>query len=365
MEGKVMKTKATQCTESAVIRVLVVDDMATNRLLVRHALEGGDFEILEAADGEDAVDLVSHEYLDVVLMDIMMPRMDGISATQKIRQELHETFLPIIMVTVVGESKQIVKSMEAGADDYVTKPFVPTELRARLRTAVDRKRLTDRLDSTESVLFALARMVEARDQETGNHCDRLAHYGVLFGQELELDYASLEALRKGGVMHDIGKLGIPDSILLKKGKLDDREWQVMKQHTLIGAHLTEPLRTMGKTADIIRCHHERWDGSGYPMGLSGDEIPLLARVFQIVDIFDALSSERPYKPAFERDKVISIMREETTAGYWDPHLMEKFLTLLQERPAAFELPEESSPDPSAQVLQHMFRSGVMDWYKKA
>jgi putative two-component system response regulator len=264
----------------------------------------------------------------------------------------------------MGTPDDVVKGMEVGADDYVTKPFNSIELTARVRAAIERKHLTDRLDDAEAVLFSLARVVEARDTNTGDHCDRLAHIGVVFGKHLGLVQEDIEALRRGGVLHDIGKLGIPDNILLKKGKLDAEEWQIMRQHTVIGAALVSPLRTMQRTADIARCHHEKWNGTGYPDGLKGEEIPLIARVFQIVDIFDALSSERPYKPAFSRDKVIEIMEQETAAGFWDPRLMAVFLNIVRERPEVLQPPNKTSQDRTVAVLADIQRSGVMEWYAK-
>jgi putative two-component system response regulator len=296
-----------------------------------------------------------------VLLDVMMQGMDGFETCRHIREDLALELLPVIMLTAMGSTEDVVKGMEAGANDYVTKPFNNVELVARVRAAIEHKHLTDRLDDAEAVLFSLGRMVEARDRDTGDHCDRLAHTGVVFGAELGLGNEELDALRRGGVLHDIGKLGIPDSILLKKGKLDANEWKVMKQHTVIGAALCSPLQTMKLTADIALSHHEKWNGKGYPNGLKGEEIPLVARVFQILDIYDALSSERPYKPAFPVEKVIAIMEEETASGFWDPRLMPIFLNIVRERPEILKRPADTAPDRSAEVFAKIRDSGVMDW----
>ena len=343
-------------------RILVADDMSTNRMLVKQAFSD-EYDILEAENGSQVVDILKTDVVDTVLLDVMMPEVDGFEACRLIRKIPECSLLPIILLTSLNRPDDVAHGMEAGASDYVTKPFNFTELKARVKAAVDRKRLTDRLDDTESVLFSLARMVEARDENTGNHCDRLAHMGVVFGQHLGLNYEQLEALRRGGVLHDIGKLGIPDAILLKKGKLVGNEWETMKQHTVIGAALCAPLRTMRETVDIVRSHHERWDGSGYPSGLAGEEIPLLARVFQIIDIYDALSTERPYKPAFPQEKVISIMKEEAENGSWDARLLEEFLIILRDNPDSLVLPDRGERDRSAVILDDIFSSGVMDWYK--
>lgn len=345
-------------------RILAVDDMATNLKLLSYVLRPPEYHIVEASNGTQALEILRHEAFDLVLLDVMMPGIDGFETCRRIREELGLTLLPVIMLTSMGAPDDVVRGMDVGANDYVTKPFNSIELTARVRAAVERKHLTDRLDDAEAVLFSLGRMVEARDHDTGDHCDRLAHTGVMFGRELGLANGDLEALRRGGVLHDIGKLGIPDSVLLKKGKLDAEEWQIMKQHTVIGAALCCPLRTMHRTADIARCHHEKWNGTGYPAGLKGEEIPLIARVFQIVDIFDALSNARPYKPVFPRAKVIEIMEQETAAGFWDPQLMAVFLKIVRERPEALQLPAKTSRDRSVEVLADIKRSGVMEWYAR-
>lgn len=345
-------------------KILIVDDMATNRKLAGYVLRPPEFQIFEADDGMQALKILRHEEFDLVLMDVMMPGIDGFETCRRIREELGLKLLPVIMLTSMGSPDDVVQGMDVGANDYVTKPFNSIELSALVRAAVERKHLTDRLDDAETVLLSLGRMVEARDHDTAGHCDRLAHMSVVFGNELGLESDHIEALRRGGVLHDIGKLGIPDSVLLKKGKLDAEEWQIMKQHTVIGAALCSPLRTMQRTADIARCHHEKWNGSGYPAGLKGEEIPLTARVFQIVDIYDALSSQRPYKPALDREKVIEIMEQETAAGFWDASLMNKFLDIVRKRPEVLELPETADKDRSSVVLDDIQRSGVMEWYKK-
>jgi putative two-component system response regulator len=344
----------------AAAKVLAVDDMVTNLKLLGFALRPPKYQIVEARDGMQALEILRRETFDVVLLDVLMPGIDGFETCRRIREELGLKLLPIIMVTSMGSPDDVVRGMEGGADDYITKPFNNVELIARVDAAVERKRLTDHLDDAETVLFSLARMVEARDRDTSDHCDRLSHIAVVFGQELGLEQEDLDALRRGGVLHDIGKLGIPDEILLKKGKLDVDEWQVMKQHAAIGAALCSPLRTMKRTADIAQYHHEKWNGSGYPEGLKGEAIPLVARVFQIVDVYDALSSMRPYKPALPLEEVIEIMEQEMVAGFWDPTLMPVFLKILRERPEILNRPDTEPKDRSANLLAGIHLSGVMD-----
>jgi len=345
-------------------RVLVVDDMTTNRLLVRAQLQPAGYSITEATNGEEALKFIAGQDFDVVLLDIMMSGMSGVEVCRRIRLSFDRTQLPIIMLTSLKDSGDLVSAMEAGANDYITKPFNEAELFARVKSAAENKRLTDRLDDTESVLFALARMVEAKDETTGDHCDRLAHMARMFGEVLGLHHDELEALRRGGVLHDIGKLGIPDVILLKPGPLDDEEWVIMRQHTTIGERLCGSLRTMRRTTEIIRHHHEKWNGSGYPDGLKGEEVPLLARVFQVVDVYDALSTKRPYKQAFPRAKVVSIMEEETAKGLWDPGLMAEFLNIVRTRDHLLVRPTEAERDKSAIIFDEISATDILAWARK-
>ena len=344
-------------------RVLVVDDMETNRQLMKGMLQPSRYVVAEATDGEGALAMLAYQQFDAVVLDVILPGMDGFEVCRVIRRDPDLHLLPVIMLTDLDSSDSLVRGMEAGATDYISKPFNSVELAAKVAAAAEKKRTTDRLDDTESVLFALARMVEAKDETTGNHCDRLSYMAMVFGQELGLDYDDLDALRRGGILHDIGKLGIPDSILFKQGALDADEWKLMKQHSEIGASLCAPLRTMRKTRDIIRFHHERWNGSGYPSGLKGEEIPFLARVFQIVDIYDALASERPYKPVWPPQKIIAVMEEETGKGLWDPELMARFLDVVQSRPELFAKPEEIELDRSARIFEEIAGSGALEWHR--
>jgi putative two-component system response regulator len=198
-------------------------------------------------------------------------------------------------------------------------------LTARVNSLARVRRLTENLDDAEKVLEMLARGVEAKDETTGDHCDRLTKAGIAFGTHLNFSTPDVKALGRAGVLHDIGKIGIPDAILLKPGKLTPDEWKVMETHTTIGAGLLKPLRTMQRVLPIVRNHHERWDGKGYPDGLAGEDIPLLARVFQLLDAFDALTSERPYKRAFTVEESCDILAKEAESGKWDPRLLKEFL----------------------------------------
>ncbi len=338
-------------------RVLIVDDEAPHRALEREILEPPKYVVTEATNGQEALDILASQHFDVVLMDKRMPKLDGDETTRHIRDEMKDLMLPIIMVTGSNSSAELEASMHAGATDFVRKPYNPIELMARVDAAAARKRLTDQLDDAESVLFALARMVEAKDGTTGDHCTRLAHNSVVFGRMLGLGKEELLALRRGGVLHDIGKLGIPESILLKPGALTEQEWEVMREHTTIGARLVGGLKSMQFTVPIVHFHHERWDGSGYPLGLRGEEIPLLARIFQIVDIHDALANPRPYKKALEQSEIIGILQQEASKGWRQPELVQAFIELLLDRPEALQISGAREDDLGSKLFADIERAG--------
>jgi len=334
-------------------QILIVDDDPLQLQLFRDLLETSDmeFQLEEAKNGQEALHKVTLHNFDVILTDKYMPILDGDEVCRRIRKDEALRLIPIIMVTGADTNEELAKSFSAGATDFVRKPYNPPELFARIKSAVRNKRLTDQLDSADSLLFALARMVEAKDETTGDHCTRLTHMGSVFGEFLGLDEIQIEALRRGGVLHDIGKLGIPDSILLKPGALTDAEWVIMRTHTTIGANLCSSLGSMKHVIPIILSHHERWDGSGYPNGLAGENIPLLARIFQLLDIYDALASERPYKKSMSREKIIAIMEEETANGWRDPVLTAKLINLIKTQPELLHLPEGNIQTKGTQIFE--------------
>ncbi len=341
---------------SSPYHVLVVDDVATDRFLLKSMLAEDGYCVSEAANGQQAIQAIARENFDAVLLDVLMPDLDGFEVCRHVRESLGIELLPIIMLTTLTSGDDVAAGLRCGATDFVSKPYDGIELLARVHASVTKKRLTDRLDDTESVLFALARMVEAKDANTRDHCDRLAHMAVVFGRDLGCTYEELQALRRGGVLHDIGKLGVPDAILLKQGPLDAAEWAAMKQHPVIGAQLCSPLHTMHRTLEIVRHHHEKWDGTGYPDRLAGTGIPFLARVFQLLDVYDGLSNERPYKAALPRDEVVAIMEQETADGCWDPELMERFLRIVAEQPQRLALPPNADRGDSARIVDQIIAS---------
>ncbi|MFM2429552.1 MAG: hypothetical protein RLZZ511_765 [Cyanobacteriota bacterium] len=305
-------------------KILIVDDTALSRTLTAELLLQEGYEVLEAADGDRAIALVQQHQPDLLLLDVMMPVMDGYEVCRRLKQDENTRLLPVIFMTALEERSARIQGIEAGGDDFLTKPCDRVELSARVKSLVRQKRLNQDLDHAEQVLFSIARTVESRDPNTGDHCERLVQRGKSFGEYLGLSRSEVRDLMWGGYLHDIGKVGIPDAILLKPGRFTPEEFEQMKQHTLIGEGICKPLRTMQGVVPIIRHHHERWDGSGYPDQLVGDTIPYLAQVFQLIDIYDALVSERPYKTPMTSQEALGIMQEETDRGWRDPVLFNQF-----------------------------------------
>ncbi|WP_017324932.1 HD-GYP domain-containing protein [Synechococcus sp. PCC 7336] len=311
--------------------ILVADDRPFNRMAARDLLESVGHTVIEACDGREALEVVQEAQPDLVLLDVMMPSLDGFEVCRKLKARDNTRLIPVVLVTALNNRNSRVRGIEAGADDFLSKPYDRVELLARVRSLIRQKRLNDDLDNAAQVLIAIAQAVESRDPTTGNHCKRLAKLGQDFGTFLGLSQAELKALSWAGYLHDIGKIGIPDDILGKPGKHTPEEWAAMQSHVEIGERICSPLRTMKDVLPIIRHHHERWDGTGYPDNLVGEKIPLLARVFQMVDIYDALVSQRPYKKAFSVEKAIAILQEEAERGWRDPQLVQQFRQFLIDR----------------------------------
>ncbi|MDP5339249.1 MAG: two-component system response regulator, partial [Nodularia sp. (in: cyanobacteria)] len=308
--------------------VLVVDDNTASRMTAVALLSMEGYKVIEADSGISALELVKQKQLDLILLDVMMPVMDGFEVCQRLKQDEQTRLIPIIFITALNDRRSRIRGIEVGADDFLCKPFDRVELAARVKSLVRQKRLNEDLDHAEKVLFSVARAIESRDPNTGDHCERLVKLGQAFGEYLNLSRYKIRDLMWGGYLHDIGKVGIPDAVLLKKVNLTPEDWEIMKQHVLIGEKICLPLRSMQGVIPIIRHHHERWDGSGYPDGLKEDDIPLLAQIFQIIDIYDALTSERPYKKAFTSEEAISIMQQETDLGWRNPKLVRQFTEFI-------------------------------------
>jgi cyclic di-GMP phosphodiesterase len=310
-------------------RVLVVDDYAPNLDGLRRLLERQGYVVLTASNGHDALEIVSREHPDLVLTDVVMPQISGVDVCAAIKGSAETCLTPVVLISASHERDTRLTGLGAGADDYLNKPVDPDELYTRVRSLIRLKRMTDDLESAESLFLTLGRVIEARDPSTEGHCDRLAVYASALGTALNLDQADLDALYRGAFLHDIGKIGIPDRVLLKKGKLTRSEYELMKQHPVIGDELCQTVRSFEVVRPIVRYHHERLDGRGYPDGLIGDQIPLLARIVSVVDVFDALTSDRPYRKALKTEAAFRIMREDAATGWCESSLVETFIDLQQ------------------------------------
>jgi putative two-component system response regulator len=309
--------------------ILIVDDIELNRRLLKAMLKTAAYRILEAARPSAAIGILEREKVDLVVVDLVMPEMSGPEFCHLLKSERRTQLIPILMTTSVQGTENEVAGIESGADEFLIKPLQPAVARTRIRAMLRNKALTDSLEEAETILFALAQAVERRDKYTGMHCERLTTYSLALGQALGLPRQEQLALYRGSYLHDIGKIGIPDGILFKRGLLTDEEWQTMRLHTIRGEEICKPMKTLAPVLPIIRSHHERWDGSGYPDGLAGEEIPLLARILQVADIYDALTTARPYKPAFSHQHALEIMVEEARRGWRDPELVPLFAEVSQ------------------------------------
>jgi len=306
-------------------RVLVVDDLDANRRLLASLLEPLGMTVRQAGDGREALEEVTGHPPDLILLDVMMPEVNGLEVCAQLKADPRTRLIPIVVITALHGEQEKVRAIDAGADDFLNKPFSKAELLARVRALLRLKRFTDELEYVETVLFSLGKAVESRDPHTGDHCQRLARMCVELGRVLDLSEDELNALRRGAYLHDIGKVAVPDAILLKPTSLSPAERQQMQRHALIGEEICRPLHSLEAVLPIIRSHHERWDGSGYPDGLAGEAIPLLARVLQMVDIYDALRTPRPYKVALPPQTTRARMKFEAEQELLDSRLLEVFL----------------------------------------
>jgi putative two-component system response regulator len=303
--------------------VLIVDGEPVNLVVVDAILSPHGFAVHGVRSAAEVLPAMEQNRPDVVLLDVMLSGRDGFAVCRDIRSRAEFALTPIVFMTALGDREHRLRGLEAGADEFMSKPVDDVELLVRVRGFVERSRLQAKLNTTRSIVESLAMLVEARDGTTGDHCERLTRSARSFGESLGVAGDELEALEWAGVLHDIGKVGVPDAVLRKPGPLDFDEWELMQKHTTIGEGVVAPLEGLELVSPIVRAHHERWDGTGYPDGLQGESIPFLARVFQIVDIYDALVTERPYKRAVAADEALAVMKEES-GSTCDPELFEHF-----------------------------------------
>src|SRR5438270_11245499 len=310
-------------------RILVVDDNPDNIILTYELLSSRGYDVTTATSAEAAQSAIRAQHPDLILLDVIMPGKTGYELCHELKEDPATRLIPIVMITGLTDREDRIRGKEAGADEFLTKPFFPEELFARVKSLLKIKEFTDELEHAEAVLKTLALSVEARDPYTEGHCERLSRYARDLGRHLGFTADDVLALERGGFLHDLGKITIPDAILKKHNNLTAEEWLIMKQHPVTGENICRPLRSLRNVLPIIRHHHEHWNGSGYPDGLFGNEIPLLARTLQVGDVYDALRTERPYKAALRHEQCEATMLDEARRGLWDKELVHEFFFMLQ------------------------------------
>jgi putative two-component system response regulator len=311
--------------------VLVVEDDAANRALITALLEREGYRVIAAADGETGLRYALEEEPDAILLDVGLPRLDGHEVTRRLRLVPATRTVPVILLTGRSSIEDMVEGLDSGADDFVSKPFRRPELLARLRSAVRMRQAILGMENARAAVAALANAVEAKDATTEDHCERLVLLAARVGEQVGLAKGELEALAYGALLHDVGKIGVPEGILLKPGPLDADEWTILRRHPEIGERICQPLGLSREFLPIIRSHHERWDGSGYPDGLVGTQIAMGARIVGLVDAFDAMTHDRPYRPARTTLEALDELRREA-GHHFDPELVTLFIQATETMP---------------------------------
>jgi cyclic di-GMP phosphodiesterase len=314
--------------EPSSYRIVVAEDDPGNARLFRELLAAAGHDVRLAADGVEALALVADCKPDLILLDLDMPRLGGYEVCRRVKQDPATRLIPLVIVTGSGAFDAKLRAWEMGADDFLSKPLHCVELLARCRSLLRVKRLIDELDTAESVVFALARAVEAKSPYTQGHAARVTLYALALADEVGVGPDDRATLRKGALLHDIGKISIPDAILDKPAPLTAEEQELVRQHTVQGARIVEPLQSLREAVPLIRSHHERFDGRGYPDGLRGDDIPPLVRVLSVADVYDSLASKRPYRDALPHAACLKMLSENARAGGLDPDLTETFCALM-------------------------------------
>ncbi|RUM88637.1 MAG: two-component system response regulator [Thermodesulfatator sp.] len=367
--------------------ILCVDDDITILELLGDYLEALGYQVFRATDGQEGLELARECLPDLILLDVMMPGRSGFEVCQELKRDPETADIPVVMITALGEVEDRIRALEAGADDFLTKPVALPELKARVKSLLEVKAYRDHLkrhkealeeevnlktqelqrafealreahqrikELSLEVIVRLSRAAEYRDEHTGNHILRVAHYSALIARKLGLNEEAVESILYAAPLHDIGKIGIPDQILLKPGPLTPEEWEVMKKHTEIGAEILRGTRSgFVRVGEVVAlCHHERWDGRGYPRGLQGPEIPLAARIVAVADVFDALTSDRPYRKALPLEEAFRIIEEET-GNYFDPRVSRVFLASREEIARIQEQFRDQEPPKLYQLLKKL------------
>ena len=308
--------------------ILVADDDDTSAKFLRRLLSREGHKVSVVSTVDEALKACEREAPDLVLVDLVAPRGHGFDLCRRLKNQHATRFIPIVIVTAQSDRRDRLRGIEAGCDDFLVKPFDAAELHARIQSLVRIKRYTDDLESAEAVIMGMGATIEARDPSTNGHCQRLAYYATRLGLSLNLSQTDLAALERGAFLHDIGKIAVPDAVLLKGGLLDANESRVMRKHPIVGDSLCSGLRSLNNVRPIVRHHHERLDGSGYPDGLRNGEVPLLAQIVSVVDVFDALTTERPYRAARPPEEAFQVLSDESANGWRDRVLVDAFVKVV-------------------------------------
>lgn len=323
--------------------LLLVDDEPTNLQVLRHTLQKS-YRLLFAKNGQTALELAHADRPNLVLLDIMMPGLSGYDVCQALKQDPRTAAIPVIFVTALTEAANEQQGLELGAVDYITKPFNPHIVQARVRTHLSLVHALELQETRLQIVQCLGAAAEYKDNETGLHVIRMSHFAKVLALAAGYSERAANDLLHAAPMHDVGKIGIPDAILRKPGKLTEEEWTIMRQHTVIGARIIgdHPSGLLRMAATIALTHHEKWDGSGYPQGLAGEAIPHVARIVALADVFDALTSVRPYKKAWTVEQALELIRSES-GKHFDPELARIFMDCM---PAIAQIREQWADDAS-------------------
>ncbi|MDO8735489.1 MAG: response regulator [Thermoleophilia bacterium] len=311
-------------------RILIIDDSPQNVQLLEAYLTAAGYEVIPAYDGMEALaQLEQNDDPDLIILDVMMPGLNGYEVCEKIKAGHSWHRIPVMMLTALAEIDDKVKGFESGADEFLSKPVDKLELLLRVKALLRTKHLNEDLESARDVIYTLALAIEANDPYTRGHSERVARYGVLIAQRMKLTDEQTDTIRNAGILHDVGKIGISETILQKPGPLTESELVAVQDHPAIGEKICKPLRSANLLLTVIRHHQERYDGDGYPDRLAGEEIPIEARVIAVADAYDAMTSPRPYRPPMSQRQVLGTLKREASKQ-WDPDVVDVFLEMIAE-----------------------------------